>query len=69
MTAAAPERVDLSAGALLDADDVASLLGIRRSTVYELSRRRYDPLPRIKLGKAVRFHRQSVEEWLGRQTG
>jgi predicted DNA-binding transcriptional regulator AlpA len=54
------QRVDLSAGALLDADDVAALLSVKRSTVFELSRRRHDPLPRIKVGRAVRFSLPAV---------
>ncbi len=53
---------------LLVADDVAGLLNIKRSTVYELSRREQDPLPSVKIGRAKRFSRKQVEHWLGRQT-
>ncbi len=53
---------------LLVADEVAELLNIKRSRVYELSRREQDPLPSLKLGKAKRFSRSQVEQWLGRQS-
>lgn len=54
---------------LLTADDVAHALSLKRSTVFELSRREGDPLPSVKLGRAKRFVRGQVEEWLGRQSG
>jgi excisionase family DNA binding protein len=46
------------------ADDVATLLAVKRSTVFELSRRRVDPLPSIKIGRSKRFDRLAVAEWV-----
>jgi excisionase family DNA binding protein len=60
------DRVPL-AEPLLRAEDVAALLQIPRSSLYELSRRRHDPIPRLHLGRSVRFERCEVEAWLARQ--
>jgi predicted DNA-binding transcriptional regulator AlpA len=58
-----PRRVDLSRS-LWTADDVATALAIKRSTVFELSRRENAPLPSVKIGRAKRFMRDDVEHWL-----
>lgn len=60
------ERVQL-AEPLLTARDVAELLRLPRSTVYELGRRQHDPLPSLRLGRAARYERREVEAWLARQ--
>jgi excisionase family DNA binding protein len=52
---------------LLTAEQVAGLLGIPQSTVYEYARRRHDPLPAIRVGRHVRFHRAALERWLAAQ--
>jgi excisionase family DNA binding protein len=49
----------------LDVDDVAPLLGINRSTAYELIRRGTFPLPVIRLGRRIVVSRQAVTELLG----
>ena len=49
---------------LLTADDVARLLGIPRSSVYEYARRAQDALPAVRVGRHVRFHRSDIERWL-----
>jgi excisionase family DNA binding protein len=55
-------RVSLSE-ALLTADDVAELLGVKASTVYEWVRAA--SLPCLRLGpRAIRFTRPLLEEWL-----
>jgi excisionase family DNA binding protein len=54
---------------LLTAEQVAGLLSIPRSTVYEYARRRHDPLPAIRVGRHVRFHRAALERWLAGQYG
>jgi len=52
---------------LLTPDDVASLLGVPRSWVYERTRQRsVTRLPGIRLGK-WRFWRSDVLAWLDRQ--
>ena len=52
---------------LLTAVDVARLLAIPRSSVYEYARRQADPLPSLGVGRHRRFYRSHVEEWLTRQ--
>jgi excisionase family DNA binding protein len=49
---------------LLTASDVARLLAIPRSSVYEYARRASDPLPSIGNGRHRRFYRSHVEHWL-----
>lgn len=53
---------------LLTVDDVAALLKVRRSWIYERTRRRgSDRLPHVKLGKYVRFELGAVREYLAQQ--
>ena len=56
-------HVDLSEP-LLTAHQVAGLLAIPRSSVYEYARQRTDPLPSITVGRHRRFYRSDVEAWL-----
>lgn len=56
---------------LLTADEVATLLRVSKDHVYELAKQRTksgdmreDPLPCIRLGKAVRFDKEAVENWV-----
>ena len=49
----------------MNIDDVAPLLGINRSSAYELIRRGSFPLPIIQLGRRVVVSRKAVEELLG----
>jgi len=56
-------RVDLSQ-TLLNADDVAALLAVPRSSVYEYARRQRDPLPSVAIGRHRRFIREDIEAWL-----
>lgn len=50
------------ASRLLEADDVANYLGMRTDWVYREVRA--GRLPHIRLGRAVRFRRESIEAWL-----
>ncbi|HEX8205604.1 MAG TPA: helix-turn-helix domain-containing protein [Solirubrobacteraceae bacterium] len=52
---------------LLTADDVAALLAVPRSSVYEYARRLHDPLPSLRIGRHRRFDRGSVERWVAGQ--
>ena len=52
---------------LLTADEVAGLLAVPRSSVYEYARRRVDPLPSVLIGRHRRFDRRTVERWLASQ--
>jgi excisionase family DNA binding protein len=47
---------------LLTADEVAALLRIPRSTVYELTRTRR--LPHVKLGRRTLFVRADLDGWV-----
>jgi excisionase family DNA binding protein len=49
---------------LLTARQVADLLEVPQSSVYEYARRRHDPLPAIRVGRHVRFHRLALERWI-----
>ena len=49
----------------LNIDDVAPLLGINRSTAYELIRRKEFPLPVIRLGRRLVVSKQAVDDLLG----
>jgi excisionase family DNA binding protein len=49
---------------LLTAEQVAYLLAVPRSSVYEYSRRLNEPLPSIRVGRHRRFHRADIERWL-----
>lgn len=54
--------------ALLTVDDVAALLNVEKSWVYEHTRsrgtQRADRLPTIKLGKYVRFEPRAIQAYL-----
>jgi excisionase family DNA binding protein len=47
---------------LLTADDVAALLRVPRSTVYELARTRR--IPYLKIGRRTLFEAVSLREWI-----
>ena len=49
---------------LLTADQVAELLAVPRSSVYEYARRIVRPLPSLEVGRHRRFYRSDVESWL-----
>jgi excisionase family DNA binding protein len=58
------DRLDVLVSPLMRAEEVADLLAIRTSTVYELSRRRRDPLPSVRIGRSKRFDRRAVARWV-----
>ena len=60
------ERVTLHEP-LMTAAQVAQLLGVPRSSIYEYARRQHDPLPAIEIGRHRRFLRSDIEEWLTAQ--
>jgi excisionase family DNA binding protein len=49
-------------GALLTAGQVAKLLGVPKSWVYEQSRR--GRIPTVTLGRYRRYRAEAIEEWL-----
>ncbi len=60
----ATERLDEP---LLTAAQVAELLVVPVSSVYEYARRFRDPLPSIAIGRHRRFDRGDLAAWLMRQ--
>jgi excisionase family DNA binding protein len=46
------------------AEQIAELLAIKTRTVYELSRRRREPLPYVRIGRSKRFSRRAVARWV-----
>ena len=56
---------------LLTVDDVAALLRVSRSWVYEHTRTRVpriDRLPFVKIGKYVRFQSRAVKDFLAKRS-
>ncbi len=51
-----------SASRLLEVEDVANILGMRTDWAYREVRA--GRLPHIRLGRAVRFRRESIEAWI-----
>jgi excisionase family DNA binding protein len=62
-----PRHAPALAEPLLTADEVSRLLGVPRASVYEYARRAHDPLPAVRVGRHVRFHRTALERWLANQ--
>ena len=62
VTGPPPTNVSVLAEPLLTADDVASLLRVPRSTVYELTRSRR--LPHVKVGRRTLFVRSDLDAWI-----
>ena len=55
-------------GPLVDVDGLAEYLNVPTSWVYEQTRNRGDGcIPKVKVGKYVRFNIYEVLEWLKRQ--
>ncbi|HEX8101502.1 MAG TPA: helix-turn-helix domain-containing protein [Solirubrobacteraceae bacterium] len=50
----------------MTAQEVAEMLRVPRSTVYELARRRR--IPFIKVGRRTLFARHTLLEWIAAQT-
>lgn len=51
-------------GSLLTADQVASMLGVPRSWVYEQSRR--GRIPTVTLGRYRRYRAEAISDWVRR---
>lgn len=47
---------------LLTAEEVAELLQVNRSWVYNAARQ--DAIPHVRFGRYVRFRKQSIDAWL-----
>jgi excisionase family DNA binding protein len=53
---------DRLGGRLMNAGEVAELLGVPRSWVYEQSRR--GRIPTVSLGRYRRYRREAIEAWI-----
>ena len=51
---------------LLNPEEVADMLGVKKSTVYQWTHQGY--IPHIKLGNTVRFKINDIERWLDKKT-
>ena len=49
---------------LLDVDEIARLLGVRRCTIYKWAC--YNRIPYVKIRRRLMFHRPTIEEWVDR---
>lgn len=47
---------------LLTPDEVAELLGVKTSTIYQWSHQDY--IPHVKLGRLLRFNMSAIEKWI-----
>ena len=65
---AAVARAELQGGPLplMTAQEVAELLRVPRSTVYELARNRR--IPFLKVGRRTLFAQQTLLDWIAAQT-
>jgi predicted DNA-binding transcriptional regulator AlpA len=55
---------------LLKPQELAALFGVPVSFIYDRTcRSASDPIPRIKIGKYVRFDPEQVESWLRHHDG
>jgi excisionase family DNA binding protein len=59
-----PEMVPIER-MLLRAGEAAEMLGVGRSTIYELANRGL--IPTIRVGQALRFPRQQLVQWIDKQ--
>ena len=48
---------------LLSVKEVAELIGVQPSTIYQWTHQRF--IPHIKVGKLVRFNADDISRWLG----
>lgn len=64
LTRERPNGIGLDAP-LLNPEQAAELLAVRKSWIYEAVRT--GRLPCLRLGKHIRFTRQMLEDWLARQ--
>lgn len=62
----APSRPEPVPGrALMTAEEVAEMLGMRVDWVWEQSRKRR--IPTVRLGRYCRYRREAIERWLAEQ--
>ena len=50
---------------LLTPDEIADLLGVQKSTIYQWTHQGF--IPHVKLGRFVRFREKTVMEWIDKR--
>ena len=53
---------------LLTAEEVANILNVSTAWVYDHADRKRPPIPSVRLGKAVRFRPEDVEQFIREMT-
>lgn len=61
-----PELKFIENSNLLTPQQAADYLGIKLSTIYQLSMRRI--LPTVKVGRLNRYKRQDIDKWIEQNT-
>jgi excisionase family DNA binding protein len=51
---------------LLTPAEIADLLGVKQSTIYQWSHQGF--IPHVKLGRLLRFREQAVAEWVEKRS-
>jgi len=59
-------KIDGASPRLMTAQEVAEMLRVPRSTIYELARNRR--IPFLKVGRRTLFAQQSILDWIAAQT-
>ena len=67
MTSRDRDDLPLSQRLLLRPDEVAAILGLSRSTIYELLRA--GELPTVHIGRAARIPARDLQRWIEQHTG
>jgi len=50
---------------LLTPQEIADVLGVTKSTIYQWTHQEY--IPHVKIGRFVRFRQSVIEKWIERQ--
>ena len=62
------DTLQLSPADLMTPDQVAAALGLSHRTLAAWRSTRRHPLPYVKVGNRIRYHRQDVNAWIASQT-
>ena len=49
-------------------EEASEMSGFPKSTLYDAARLANDPLPHVRIGRAIRVHRALFAQWLERRT-
>jgi excisionase family DNA binding protein len=51
---------------LLTPDEIAELLGVKKSTIYQWTHQGF--IPHVKLGRSLRFREAAIEKWVEKRS-